>query len=287
LSELYNTVTSNLKVIKQKIELWKKRAMFERSDVKKSLDPKEVNNQLNKRSTIISTESQQILELVHSSVSLLTNDDAEALNSPAPQKYLDYIGKVVSEKFQENILFSFEALLQDLSVQYIEGQSTTYVPLITTRLELIGNAVNFNPPLMEGKDNLYSTFKTWCRKSLELTNLIGVFYEGQNTIFNRVSKSGAIYNIVQKILNAVEGMAKQCTTYKDENFSQYSTVWSQSRESFINEFITTGRPLSEPDKTTGLQTQLPPTLEQFGEQLSKYRISQGNIRLIQDSKSFG
>jgi hypothetical protein len=47
-----------------------------------------------------------------------------------------------------------------------------------------------------------------------------VFYEGQKTIFNRVSKNRGIYEILQKILNAVEGMAKQCTTYKDENLSQ-------------------------------------------------------------------
>jgi dynein heavy chain len=45
--------------------------------------------------------------------------------------------------------------------------------------------------------------------------------------------------------------------------------------------------LSGPDKVTGLQVQLPPALEQFGEQLSHHRKSHSNIRLIQDSKSFG
>jgi hypothetical protein len=87
---------------------------------------------------------------------LSTDDDAGALNSPATRKYLDYIGKVVAEKFHVNILFSFEVLLQDLSVQYVEGQSTSYVPLNTIRHELIGNTVNFNPPLMEWKR--YSLF---------------------------------------------------------------------------------------------------------------------------------
>jgi hypothetical protein len=76
------------------------------------------------------------------------------------------------------------------------------------------------------------------------------------------------------VSNPVEGMAKQCTTYKDENFSQYSTVWSQSRVWFINEFISAGGGLSERDKVTGPQVQLPPTPGQFGEQLSHYPKSQ-------------
>jgi hypothetical protein len=68
--------------------------LLARSDTKKSLDPNEVNNQLTKRSTLISAERQQILVLIQSSVTLLTGDDAGALNSPVSRKYLDYIGKV-------------------------------------------------------------------------------------------------------------------------------------------------------------------------------------------------
>jgi hypothetical protein len=96
--------------------------------------------------------------------------------------------------------------------------------MITIKLELIGSAGNINPSLMEGRGTLHSTIKTWCRKSLELTNLIGVFYAGQKTIFSRVSKGGGNYEIVQKIINVVEGIAKQCTTHKVENIPQYSTV---------------------------------------------------------------
>jgi hypothetical protein len=68
--------------------------LFTRSDTKKYLDPNEVNNQLTKLSTLISTEGQQIFVLIQSSVTLLTGDDVEALNSPVSRKYLDYIGKV-------------------------------------------------------------------------------------------------------------------------------------------------------------------------------------------------
>ncbi|GMO20527.1 MAG: hypothetical protein Ta2E_11770 [Mycoplasmoidaceae bacterium] len=89
------------------------------------------------------------------------------------------------------------------------------------------------------------------------------------------------------MLNTIEGMAQQGITYNNENFSKFSTVWSQSRDSFVNEFITTAGGLSEPDKVTEQQVQLPPSLEQFGEQLLKYRNSHSDIRLIQDSKSFG
>jgi hypothetical protein len=61
--------------------------------------------------------------------------------------------------------------------------------MITIKLEIIGSVGNLNPSLMEGRGTLHSTIKTQCRKSLELTNLIGVFYESHKTIFNRVSKS--------------------------------------------------------------------------------------------------
>jgi hypothetical protein len=65
-----------------------------------------------------------------------------------------------------------------------------------------------------------------------------------------------------------------------KTFLNITTVWSQSMESFINEFITTGGPLSEPDKTSGLQTQLPPIFEQFGEQYSKYRAYHNLMHLV-------
>lgn len=81
-SELHNKSTSNLKVIKQKIELWKKPALFARVDPKKSLDPAEVTNHLNARSATISRESEEILKLVHSSVSSLTGDDPSLIDSP-------------------------------------------------------------------------------------------------------------------------------------------------------------------------------------------------------------
>jgi hypothetical protein len=68
--------------------------LFTRSDTKKYLDPNDVNNQLTKRSALLSTERQQILVFNQSSVTLLTGDDVEALNFPVWRKLLNYIGKV-------------------------------------------------------------------------------------------------------------------------------------------------------------------------------------------------
>jgi hypothetical protein len=184
-------------------------------------------------------------------------------------------------------MFSFQVLLHDPSVQYVEGQETSYVPLITTKLELLGNEVRFNPPLIKEVNNLYGTFKSWCRKALDLTRLVDVFYEGQKPLFDIISVDGEIFSVVQKILKSVEGMSKQCTAYKDENFSKYSTIWSQSREYFITDFPAAGGGMSEPDKMIGLSVPLKPSLKQFGEQIPKYRNSQDNIRLIQDSSNFG
>ena len=175
-SNLHNESTSNITTIKTKIESWKTPALFSRTDVKKSLDQNEVNNNLNNRIALITTESQKIQELVQSSVSALTDQP----DSEETKQYLDYLESLIVEGFKNNIMFSFNTLLKDLSVKPPEGQhQQSVVPLITTRLELVGNHVLFSPPLKEGESNLYSTFKDWTQRTLELTKLIEQFYPGQ------------------------------------------------------------------------------------------------------------
>jgi dynein heavy chain len=285
-SELHNTSTSNIATIKGMIESWREPALFSRTDAKKSLDTSEVNNTLKAREETIRQQAQEISQLVHASVAKLTDKP----DSPETRQYLDYIASLIREGFVTNIMYSFNALLKDLSMKVPEPGTVSRsnaVPLITTRLELIGNHVLFSPPLMEGQENLYRQFQEWCQKTLDLTQSIDVFYEGQPTVHSEISKEETIRKAIQEILAAVEKMAKQCIKYRDDNFSKYSNVWTQSRETFIADFLQNGGPLSEPDKVTGVQVHLKPELEQFGEQIASYRKSQKDIRLIQDSHSFG
>jgi dynein heavy chain len=285
-SELHNTSTSSISTIKSMIESWREPALFSRTDVKKSLDAGEVNNTLKTRDELIRQQAVEIAELVRTSVSKLTDKP----DSPETKQYLDYVASLIREGFTNNIMFSFNALLKDLSVKPPEPgvvSRSNVVPLITTKLELIGNHVLFSPPLMDGPDNLYQQFQEWCQKALDLTQSIAPFYRGQATIHSQISKDGTISQATKAILSAVEAMAKQCIKYRDDNFSKYSNVWTQSRETFINEFLQRGGGLSEPDKVTGQQVYQKPELEQFGEQIGSYRKSQNDIRLITDSHSFG
>ncbi|KAK8861127.1 hypothetical protein M9Y10_012822 [Tritrichomonas musculus] len=284
-SELHNKATSNISTIKSKIESWRDPPLFSRQDAKKSLDPSEVNNTLNARVALITQQAQEIAELVQSSVSALTDTP----DTPETKQYLDYIASLIQQGFKDNILYSLDALMKDLSVKNSDNPNPLHVvvPLITTKLELVGNSVLFSPPLLEGPNNLYSTFEEWCQRSLDLTKLIDVFYEGQSPIYDNISQDEEIKSTVGQILEAVSTMSKECISYKDENFSKYSNVWTQSRETFINEFLQTGGGMSEPDKVTGEQVPLKPTLDDFGEQIGSYRKSQNDIRLIQDSHSFG
>jgi hypothetical protein len=64
-------------------------------------------------------------------------------------------------------------------------------------------------------------------------------------------------------------------------------VWTESREAFITKFLQSGGGYTEPDKIPGLQTPKKPERSDFGEQITSYRKSQSDIRLIQDSHSFG
>lgn len=145
----------------------------------------------------------------------------------------------------------------------------------------------FSPPLIDGENNLYATFKDWCTRATELTKLIDVFYEGQEPLYDRILRDKEVSGTVDKILQTVETMAKQCIQYKEDNFEKYSTVWTQSRETFISEFLQRGGGLGEPDKITGVQEYQKPSLDDFNEQIASYRKSQSDIRLIQDSHSFG
>ena len=284
-SELHNKSTSNITTIKNKIESWKNPPLFSRQDPKKSLDASEVNNTLNHRVSLITQQSQEIAELVNSSVSALTDNP----NSPETHQYLDYISSIIEQRFKENIIFSLNALLKELSVKATDNPNPLHivVPLITTKLELIGHNVLFSPPLLEGPNNLHSTFREWCQRSLDLTKLIDPFYDGQPSIYEQISQDEEIKETINSILSAVESMSKECIQYKDDNFSKYSNVWTQSRETFINDFLANGGGLSEPDKVTGERHPLKPSLDDFDKQIGTYRKSQNDIRLIQDSHSFG
>ena len=276
-SELHNMSTSNIKDIKNKILEWKTPALFARPDAKKSLDQAEVYTTLQNRSATISKEAEEIIGHVRDSVKLLTDDPS----SPETKQYLDYVQSLIVDGFKENILFSLETLNNDLEGKVI---ITNSVPLITTRLELIGSAVNFSPPLLEGPQNLLETFKDWCNKALDLSKLISPFYDGQESTYEKIAHDEEITSLVEKILGSVEGMSKECIKYRDDNFSKYSNVWTQSRESFITDFLKNGGTKEVKD---GKQISHPPNLQQFSEQIGFYRTSQSDIRLIQDTHSFG
>jgi hypothetical protein len=279
-SELHNKSTSNIATVRAKIESWKSPALFSRTDVKKSLDQSEVNTTINGRASLITAQSAEIADLVRGSVAALT-DNADA-DSPETKQYLDYVMSIIVEGFKSIIMFSLKALLRDLSPGPTEARQVAAVPLITTRLELVGNTVLFSPPVMdtEGRrgSDLYTIFKDWCTRAVELTKLIDVFYEGQENLYSKISLDTEISAAIAKILSCIESMAKQCTDFKEDNFAKYSTVWTQSRESFIAEFLQSGEGMSEPDKITGIQKPKKPELEQFGEQIGSYRKSQSDIR---------
>jgi hypothetical protein len=140
--------------------------------------------------------------------------------------------------------------------------------------------------LKEGNNNLYATLKDWCQRALDLAKFIDVFYEGKGTIYDDILKDEKINKAVQDILAEVEWMAKKCNKYKDDNFSKYSKVWTQSQQTFINGILHKAEGLSERDKLTGQQVWRKPELEHFGKQIGSYRKSQNDIRLIRDSHSF-
>jgi hypothetical protein len=120
------------------IDSWLKPSLFSRLDPRKWLDQNEVNNTLNGRIGLIIQQSQGISQLVKSSADRLTDNP----DSPETHQYLDYIKSLSREGFTGNIISSFNGLLKDLSAKPLKQgnvQRLNVVPLITTRLELVGN----------------------------------------------------------------------------------------------------------------------------------------------------
>jgi hypothetical protein len=134
-SELRNTSISNITTIKMMIDSRQEPPLFSRLDPKKSLDQNEVNNTLSARIALITEQSQEISQLVKSSVDKLTDNP----DSPETHQYLDYITSLIRKGFRGNIISSFNALLKDLSVKPLEQRSVqrlSVVPLTTVRPEL-------------------------------------------------------------------------------------------------------------------------------------------------------
>jgi hypothetical protein len=171
---------------------------FQPQGPKKSLDVEEVNNTLKPREDKIRKKAIKIANLVRATVDKLT----DRLDSPETKQYLDYVASLIREGLANIIIFSFNALLKDLSMKPSESGAVSrsnVIPLITTKLELIGNHVVFSPPLMEGPESLYQQFQEWCQRALDLTQLISVFCKGQVTIHSEILKDETIGNARQSI----------------------------------------------------------------------------------------
>jgi hypothetical protein len=117
-SELHNTSTSNITTIKTTIESWREPPLFSRLVPEKSLDQNEVNSTLNARIALTTQQSQGISQLVKSSVDKLTGNP----DSPETHQCLDYITLLIREKFTGNSMYSFNALIEDLSVKPLDRE---------------------------------------------------------------------------------------------------------------------------------------------------------------------
>jgi hypothetical protein len=95
-----------------------------------------------------------------------------------------------------------------------------------------------------------------------------------------ILKDEKVNKVVQNVFAEVEWLAKKCNKCKDDNFSNCSKVWTQSRETFINELLPNGGWLSERNKLTGQQVWKKRELERFSEQVDSYLKSQNDIGLI-------
>jgi hypothetical protein len=130
-TELRNTPISNITMIKTMIESSGEPPLFSRLDPKRSCDQNEGNNTLNAQIALIAQQSQEISQLIKSSVDKLTDNS----DSPETHQYLKYIASLIREGFTGNIMYSFDALLEDLSVKQLEQgsvQRLNIVNLITT-----------------------------------------------------------------------------------------------------------------------------------------------------------
>ncbi|XP_055509862.1 dynein axonemal heavy chain 17-like [Leucoraja erinacea] len=246
---------------------WSANPLFERGGNKKDsyLDLDARPQLLNKRYGIVREDGEKLHGLLEENRILFNTEE----KSSSWEKYVNYVDKMVVEGFHAVVLKSLRFLLSNMET---EAQIT---PLFEVRLELTESDIDYRPTLGIGSE-FYSLIENLMN---DIYKLVGLVPRLAKHSFRKkyqidLEEMTDLSEMREEVMSQVINVMKQAEEYED-SFDDYSYLWVDDRNEFLEEFLIYGRVLTQEEIESygeGGVPPTPPTLQQFKDQIDSYEI---------------
>ncbi|XP_067914454.1 dynein axonemal heavy chain 17-like [Heterodontus francisci] len=244
---------------------WSASPLFERGGNKKDsfLDLDGRPNMLNKRYAAVSEDGVKLHALLEENRILFQADG----KTSSWEKYVNYIDKMVVEDFHAVVQKSLQFLLSNMES---EAHSS---PLFEVRLELTESDTLFRPTIGIGSE-FYNLIETLMNDVYKLVGLVPRLakHVSRKKYQIDLEEMTDLSEMREEIMSQVINIMKQAEDY-EESFDNYSYLWVDDRNEFLEEFLIYGRVLTQEEIESygeGGVPSTPPTLEQFKNQIDSY-----------------
>ncbi|XP_058857324.1 dynein beta chain, ciliary-like isoform X3 [Acipenser ruthenus] len=236
-SDLYmtfSTLRSNCREILDLSSAWSngKLDIFTSRDTKRTYSMEEL---IQEQETLEHSLERQILldgQRIHNLIkeSFVAVGVSEA--SPAWQEYVEHIDILVLQGLKEVTFSSLASMLNTL----LEGQEA---PILRIRVELVGSAVGFWPPLDESavQSSVLEHTRDWLKSFLLRGSLVTMLcFSAQGGYHDYVAADKEVIQLVGHILEQVQDSADKCQDTLGA-LNQYAYLWKKDVNATFQDFI--------------------------------------------------
>ncbi|XP_039357479.1 dynein heavy chain 17, axonemal isoform X9 [Mauremys reevesii] len=271
----------NVENISQLMQEWSASPLFERKDNKETslLDLDGKANTINKRYAAIKDAGQKIQTMLMENADLFKADKT----SKTWQDYMEYVDDMVLDGFFRFIRKSLQFLLTNMAAD------ANAAPLFEVHMELHNDELRYRPSLEVGADNGFlEVVENLMNDIYNTAKLIPRLAKGKLSYKSDLEDMSDLIEIREEVVSLVVSAMKQAEEYED-SFEKYSYLWMDDHHEFMQRFLTFGHVFTPEELESHAEDYLPhipPTLEQFQQQIDSYEKLYEEVSKFENTKVF-
>ncbi|XP_077689901.1 dynein axonemal heavy chain 17 [Eretmochelys imbricata] len=271
----------NVENINQLMQEWSASPLFERKDNKETslLDLDGKGHTINKRYAAIKDAGQKIQTMLMENADLFKTDKT----SQTWQDYVEYVDDMVLDGFFQFIRKSLQFLLTNMAAD------ANAAPLFEVHMELYNDELRYRPSLEVGEDNGFlEVVENLMNDIYNTAKLIPRLAKGKLSYKSDLEDMSDLIEIREEVISLVVSAMKQAEEYED-SFEKYSYLWMDDHHEFMQRFLTYGHVFTPEELESHAEDYLPhipPTLEQFQQQIDSYEKLYEEVSKFENTKVF-
>ncbi|XP_008933470.1 PREDICTED: dynein heavy chain 9, axonemal-like, partial [Merops nubicus] len=273
---------NNVEEIQTLVQSWAS-PIFERKDCKKEslLSLEDCQDRQERCYSLVRESGQRIHLLVKENQSLLLADPASDLW----KAYVDYLDEIVLDGFFTAIECSLKYLLENTDPK------AGLAPLFEVQLDLVIPDLIFQPSLDPGtNDGFYDMVEGLLNDIYRISSLVPRLAEHSGFLHYQedMEDMADLANLRHELMGRVQAAVAACCEYRS-TFHRYSSLCVEDRTELCRQFLLYGRVLTAAEMEAHAEDgvpEVPPTLQQFREQIDSYEKIYEEVSRIEPSRIF-